>query len=280
MATTLAFSLSTPIRASSGSLQRPDPSRKKLVSSSSWWAPLFGLSSNPDYLNDGHIGVTSERNPEVSESDSDSCRSRSKATLRCFTEEKAKQLRKKTMENASFHDMMYHSAIAARLASDTSGWPVIDWGLIVAGLMVRIICRNEYLCGNPESCVVVFLLYSSEIWVMFSVCVSFEGRQLIMLCNIDLDRWIGDAFVSLAVMRPWVTSVVSSMVGPIVVVSSFWWRGKWYLFLRYTNLDISTSAFVQVCGSLRSLWFNKVMDYQVLRCISHGLKEFHNLSWS
>ncbi|TYH16646.1 hypothetical protein ES288_A05G132600v1 [Gossypium darwinii] len=102
MATTLAFSLSTPIRASSGSLQRPDPSRRKPVSSSSWWAPLFGLSSNPDYLNDGHIGVTSERNPE----------------------EKAKQLRRKTMENASFHDMMYHSAIASRLASDTSGWPV------------------------------------------------------------------------------------------------------------------------------------------------------------
>ncbi|KAG8494768.1 hypothetical protein CXB51_012606 [Gossypium anomalum] len=126
MATTLAFSFSTPIRASSGSLQRPDPSRRKPVSSSSWWAPLFGLSSNPDYLNDGHIGVTSERNPEISESDLNPGRSSSKSTLRCFTEEKAKQLRRKTMENASFHDMMYHSAIASRLASDTSGWPVCD----------------------------------------------------------------------------------------------------------------------------------------------------------
>ena len=42
---------------------------------------------------------------------------------------------------------------------------------------------------NPA--LLFFLLYSSEIWVMFSVCVSFEERKLIVLCNIDfrpLDR--------------------------------------------------------------------------------------------
>ncbi|KAI3512652.1 hypothetical protein L1887_19970 [Cichorium endivia] len=39
----------------------------------------------------------------------------------CFTEEKAKQLRMKTVETVNFHDMMYHSAIASRLASDVSG---------------------------------------------------------------------------------------------------------------------------------------------------------------
>nr|GEX43528.1 hypothetical protein [Tanacetum cinerariifolium] len=36
----------------------------------------------------------------------------------CFTEEKAKQLRMKTVEMSNFHDVMYHSAIASRLASD------------------------------------------------------------------------------------------------------------------------------------------------------------------
>ncbi|KAK8584764.1 hypothetical protein V6N13_138713 [Hibiscus sabdariffa] len=125
MATALAFSLSTPIRASSGSLERPDPRRRKPVSSS-WWAPLFGWSSNPDYLNDGNAGLTSERKPGVAEPESDPSRSRIRCSSGWFTEEKAKQLRRKTMENAAFHDMMYHSAIASRLASDTSGWAVSD----------------------------------------------------------------------------------------------------------------------------------------------------------
>ncbi|GMI82041.1 hypothetical protein like AT3G15630 [Hibiscus trionum] len=115
-ATTLAFSVSAPIRASSGSVQRPDPSCKKPVSSSSWWAPLFGWSSNPDYLNDGNTGLTSERKPDVPVPDPSG--SRLRCSTGCFTEEKAKQLRRKTMENAAFHDMMYHSAIASRLASD------------------------------------------------------------------------------------------------------------------------------------------------------------------
>lgn len=123
MATTLACSLSTPIRASSGSFKKPDQNRRKPVSSSSWWTPLFGWSSNPDYLNDSNAGQSSERNPDVSGLESDPGRSRSRYALGCFTEEKAKQLRKKTMETAAFHDMMYHSAIASRLASDASGWP-------------------------------------------------------------------------------------------------------------------------------------------------------------
>ncbi|MBA0845916.1 hypothetical protein Goarm_022913 [Gossypium armourianum] len=108
MANALAFSFSAPIRASSESLKRPDPSRKNPVSSSSWWTPVFGWSSNPDYLNDSNAGNKSEKKP------------RCRYTLGSFTEEKARQLRKKTMENSSFHDMMYHSAIASRLASDIS----------------------------------------------------------------------------------------------------------------------------------------------------------------
>ncbi|OMP00160.1 hypothetical protein COLO4_12873 [Corchorus olitorius] len=124
MATTLACSLSTPIRASSGSLKKPDPSRRKPAStSSSWWSPLFGWSSNPEYLNDSNAGDQSDRKSDIAESESDPGRSRSRYTLGCFTEEKAKQLRRKTMENAAFHDIMYHSAIASRLASDFPGWP-------------------------------------------------------------------------------------------------------------------------------------------------------------
>jgi hypothetical protein len=38
----------------------------------------------------------------------------------CFTEEKARQLRMKTMETELFHDALYHSAIASCLASDFS----------------------------------------------------------------------------------------------------------------------------------------------------------------
>ncbi|KAI3754279.1 hypothetical protein L1987_54059 [Smallanthus sonchifolius] len=37
-----------------------------------------------------------------------------------FTEEKARKLRMLTTETASFHDAMYHSAIASRFASDFS----------------------------------------------------------------------------------------------------------------------------------------------------------------
>ncbi|XVF74683.1 hypothetical protein PTKIN_Ptkin13bG0131400 [Pterospermum kingtungense] len=123
MATILACSLSTPIRASSGSSKKPDQNRRKPVSSSSWWTPLFGWSSNPDYLYDSNAGQSSETDPDVPGAKTGPGRSRSKYSLECFTEEKAKQLRRKTMETASFHDMMYHSAIASRLASDISGWP-------------------------------------------------------------------------------------------------------------------------------------------------------------
>lgn len=73
----------------------------------SWWSPLFGWSSEPDYIDD----------PEKSSiPDSKTARSQRFAPG-CFTEEKAKQLRMMTKET-SFHDAMYHSAIASRLATD------------------------------------------------------------------------------------------------------------------------------------------------------------------
>ncbi|CAH8260617.1 unnamed protein product [Arabidopsis lyrata] len=111
MATIISCSALSSIRASSepGST-KSDPSRKKPVSSVSWWAPLFGMSSEPDYVNKN---ISSSVNLE---SDLDKTDKRS---LRCcLTEEKAKQLRRKTAEASTFHDVMYHSAIASRLASD------------------------------------------------------------------------------------------------------------------------------------------------------------------
>ncbi|KAL5756326.1 hypothetical protein ACOSQ2_021072 [Xanthoceras sorbifolium] len=125
MATTLTLtcSLSAPIRASFGSESRkPDPTRRKPASSSSstnWWAPVFGWSSDAEYINS-----TSERKQsEAADPGAESGQMRSRFALGGFTEEKAKQLRMKTAEGSSFHDLMYHSAIASRLASDISDWP-------------------------------------------------------------------------------------------------------------------------------------------------------------
>ncbi|KAI5594075.1 hypothetical protein BDE02_03G052600 [Populus trichocarpa] len=129
MASTLAFacSLPAPVRASSGSSRKPDPYGKK-SGSSTWWAPLFGWSSSPDYINSGSAGgSTSDDIPYkesgVSGSDQEPGRPRSRFALGSFTEEKARRLRRKTVEGITFHDMMYHSAIASRLASDGSGQP-------------------------------------------------------------------------------------------------------------------------------------------------------------
>ncbi|KAM7253842.1 hypothetical protein ACFE04_031524 [Oxalis oulophora] len=104
MASSITCSLSsTAIRATSSSSSNPD--RRK----PHWWAPLFGVSANPDYITTNISGTETEPG-----------RVRPKITLGGFTEEKAKELRKKTLESSTFHDVMYHSAIASRLASDLS----------------------------------------------------------------------------------------------------------------------------------------------------------------
>lgn len=70
-----------------------------------WWAPLFGISS---------------RGPEGSEKkeeDPDAGRRKSPAYRSGLTAEKARLLRKEMRAMESWHDPMYHSAIATRLAS-------------------------------------------------------------------------------------------------------------------------------------------------------------------
>ncbi|XP_021911439.1 uncharacterized protein LOC110825301 [Carica papaya] len=122
MATSLACSLPPAIRASSGSLsKKPDLNHKKPVSST-WWAPLFGWSADPDYINTALTNEPPEKKIQMSDPENEMGRHRPRFPLGCFTEEKAKQLRKTTMEGSSFHDMMYHSAIASRLASEASSW--------------------------------------------------------------------------------------------------------------------------------------------------------------
>ncbi|KAF3450832.1 hypothetical protein FNV43_RR06921 [Rhamnella rubrinervis] len=116
MASTLTLFQPPIIRASaSSSSRKPDPSRRKAVSSN-WWTPIFGWSSDPDYL----VNTSGPSpNPAVlPDPEPEADRPRSRFTLGCFTEEKAKQLRRKTLESSTFHDVMYHSAIASRLASD------------------------------------------------------------------------------------------------------------------------------------------------------------------
>ncbi|EES00210.1 hypothetical protein BDA96_03G051300 [Sorghum bicolor] len=76
-----------------------------------WWAPLLGWSGQPDYI---------DARPAASEEEPEQTRQRASASARRFgvlTEDKARRLRMQMMETESFHDAMYHSAIASRLAS-------------------------------------------------------------------------------------------------------------------------------------------------------------------
>ncbi|KAJ0524531.1 hypothetical protein HanHA300_Chr09g0301531 [Helianthus annuus] len=105
----------------------PQPARK------SWWTPLFGWSADPDYIESTNNDQTKMNSNSNSSSNSFSVRSgagsdfnqdqkrtRSRFSSANFTEEKARKLRMLTVETESFHDAMYHSAIASRLASDFS----------------------------------------------------------------------------------------------------------------------------------------------------------------
>jgi hypothetical protein len=69
-----------------------------------WWAPLLGWSGKADYL----------------EAPAPAVQAQDEAARRQFvgvmTEEKARELRARMAQTESFHDAMYHSAIASRLA--------------------------------------------------------------------------------------------------------------------------------------------------------------------
>lgn len=66
-----------------------------------WWAPLLGWSGRADYI---------EAPAPVPARDE---------AAGLLTEEKARVLRARMADTESFHDAMYHSAIASRLARST-----------------------------------------------------------------------------------------------------------------------------------------------------------------
>ncbi|CAM0879801.1 unnamed protein product [Alopecurus aequalis] len=78
-----------------------------------WWAPLLGWSGHPDYIDAQPASpAQAEERPNTQPAAAAGAR-----RFGALTEEKARQLRMRTMETESFHDAMYHSAIASRLAS-------------------------------------------------------------------------------------------------------------------------------------------------------------------
>lgn len=98
--------------------RKPDSSgRKAGGGNSNWWSPLFGFPAEPDYID----ADTKKKVENKTDPDQDAKPASSRFAGGKFTEEKARQLRKLTTETSSFHDVMYHSAIASRLASDFSG---------------------------------------------------------------------------------------------------------------------------------------------------------------
>ncbi|GLJ36160.1 hypothetical protein SUGI_0725500 [Cryptomeria japonica] len=92
------------------------------------WLPLFGWSADGKWAEDGSSSESVEpsvlqntrkitENENKSNEGQISVRRQSKFVAVSFTPEKAKLLRKTLRSTSSFHDLMYHSAIASRLAS-------------------------------------------------------------------------------------------------------------------------------------------------------------------
>jgi hypothetical protein len=69
-----------------------------------WWAPLLGWSGRADYLEPAAPARDDEPRRQF---------------VGGLTEEKARELRARMAATESFHDAMYHSAIASRLARST-----------------------------------------------------------------------------------------------------------------------------------------------------------------
>lgn len=121
MATSLLPFRPTGIQACATSGRRKPESQNLKSSSSKWWTPLFSWSSEPDYFeSENNVNNKSDLSTKVeakSDSDLGSIPMRSRVAPGSFTEEKARKLRMMTKDTA-FHDVMYHSAIASRLAFD------------------------------------------------------------------------------------------------------------------------------------------------------------------
>uniref|UniRef100_A0A0E0JER2 Uncharacterized protein n=1 Tax=Oryza punctata TaxID=4537 RepID=A0A0E0JER2_ORYPU len=80
-----------------------------------WWAPLLGWSGQPDYIDAQPAAGAEEARASMANPAAEQRGGGKRFGV--LTEEKARQLRARMMETESFHDCMYHSAIASRLAS-------------------------------------------------------------------------------------------------------------------------------------------------------------------
>ncbi|KMZ71531.1 hypothetical protein ZOSMA_17G00860 [Zostera marina] len=103
----MAFA-STPVISFRTPSIRPCAAAGKGQRMGKWWTPIFGWSQEPDYFDD----ATTDDDGSVQE------KKETHRKFSMFTEEKARELRMKTAETSTFHEVMYHSAIASRLASD------------------------------------------------------------------------------------------------------------------------------------------------------------------
>uniref|UniRef100_A0A0A9FKD3 Uncharacterized protein n=1 Tax=Arundo donax TaxID=35708 RepID=A0A0A9FKD3_ARUDO len=99
-------SVSFPARPAGTAAVRPRVAAGAGAEGGKWWSPLLGWSGRADYL---------EAPAPVAEEAEKAAGGR-RAFVGGLTEEKARKLRARMVETESFHDAMYHSAIASRLA--------------------------------------------------------------------------------------------------------------------------------------------------------------------
>ena len=93
--------------AASASSARPRASAAaKGGGNGKWWAPLLGWSGKADYLEAPAPAPVPVAQDEAAR----------RQFVGVMTEEKARELRVRMAQTESFHDAMYHSAIASRLA--------------------------------------------------------------------------------------------------------------------------------------------------------------------
>lgn len=151
MATTFTFFRPVVVRASA----KPDPNNRKPVSAN-WWAPLFGWSTDPDYLN----------GPKQEGSDPE--RTRSRIRTGRLTEEKAKELRRKIAETSTW-------CITRRLRQDSP--LMFPKGTTTNRKYYRSFC---WVCVCDCVCVCLFSVTTS----------TFQCFLSYLLPNLLLSNWV------------------------------------------------------------------------------------------
>ncbi|XP_020585649.1 uncharacterized protein LOC110028231 [Phalaenopsis equestris] len=105
------------------SIHHQTPKRPRLITSSAagngrrpWWAPLFHSAFSGDQCGTEDLVTASDSDEEAKDDTSTAAR-----IFSSLTPEKARVMRRKLRATKIWHDAMYHSAIASRLASPDQG---------------------------------------------------------------------------------------------------------------------------------------------------------------